>query len=83
MVGAGYSWIWHGVPIIHIWQHHASVARYHSLLAIIIQVTAIMIYKGSVIIQMHPGKTSIGPLGVGGQIAGHYKLQKWVCDRMG
>ena len=38
--------------------------------------------KGSVLIRMHPGKTSIGRLGEGGQIAGRYELQKGGCDRI-
>ena len=31
---------------------------------------------------MHPGKTSIGRLGEGGQSAGRYKLQKSGCNRI-
>ena len=31
---------------------------------------------------MHPGKTSIGRLGEGGQSAGRYKLQKGGCNRI-
>ena len=31
---------------------------------------------------MHPGKTSNGRLGEGGQSAGRYKFQKGGCDRI-